>query len=261
MSKKIAAGADAIVLDVKVGEGAFMTSLEQAKQLAAAMVEIGKLAGRETVALISDMNRPLGQAIGNALEVREALRVLKNESHGALREVSLAVASKMTMLGGRFQSQHEALRALTLLLENGAAFERLRLLVAAQGGDVTPFDEPSKLPKAPFEIPVHAKESGVVQHISAIKLGQVAMSLGAGRIDKTSQIDLAVGIELKKQVGDHVEEGSLLCVLHSNQAKNNTTLEHIQQVMAAFQIRNLPVEPAPLIHGWYTAEGFHANHS
>ena len=255
MSKKIAAGADAIVLDVKVGEGAFMESLEQAKQLAAAMVDIGNLAGRETVALISDMNRPLGHAIGNALEVREAIRVLKNIAHGPLRDVSLAIAAKMALLSGRYANETLALDAVTHALESGAALQTLRKLVEAQGGEPAQVDDPERLPQASFEIPITAHCAGYIRHISASKLGQVAMLLGAGRADKNSVIDLAVGVQLQTNVGNRVHSGSVLCVLHSN--KPSHSIEHLLELTKqAFTIAEQPLTVPPLLHGWVTTAGF-----
>lgn len=217
MSKKIAAGADAIVLDVKTGAGAFMKDLEDSKELAKAMVDIGNLVGRRTMAIISDMSQPLGFAIGNALEVKEAIDTLRGKGPKDLEELCLTLGSYMVLLAEKANSLAEARTMLVDVMNNGKALETLRTFLEAQGGDGTVVDQPDTLPQAQFIVELEAKEDGYVSEIIADSVGTAAMLLGAGRATKESQIDLAVGLVLNKKVGDSVKKGESLVTIHSNQ--------------------------------------------
>lgn len=216
MSKKIAAGANAIVLDVKTGDGAFMKTVEDSKKLAEAMVKIGNSVGRNTMAIISDMSQPLGFAIGNALEVKEAIDALKGEGPEDLMELCYTLGSQMVVLGGKASTIEEARKMLEHAVESGAALEVLKKFIAAQGGDASVVDDPSRLPQAKYVSDVVAKESGYVAKIEADDIGTAAMLLGAGRATKESDIDLAVGLVLRKKVGDYVEAGEPLVTVHAN---------------------------------------------
>ncbi|GIO28509.1 pyrimidine-nucleoside phosphorylase [Ornithinibacillus bavariensis] len=216
MSKKIAAGADAIVLDVKTGAGAFMKNLDDAKELAKAMVSIGNQVGRKTMAVISDMSQPLGYAIGNALEVKEAIETLQGKGPEDLTELCLVLGSKMVLLAEKATSLEEARKKLEENLSNGAALEQFKVFLASQGGDTSVVDNPELLPKASKVIDVPAGKSGTIQTLIADNIGTAAMMLGAGRATKESEIDLSAGILLHKKVGDAVQKGEPLLTLHTN---------------------------------------------
>ncbi|WP_271398434.1 pyrimidine-nucleoside phosphorylase [Salinicoccus roseus] len=216
MSKKIAAGADAIVLDVKTGDGAFMKDEEDAVELARAMVSIGNNVGRNTMAIISSMSEPLGYAIGNALEVKEAIDTLKGEGPEDLTALCLELGAQMAVLGGAASSLDEAKDKLRAVIDNGEALEKFRVFLKNQGGDASVVDDPSKLPQAEYQFEVKAEESGFVEEIAAEEIGIASAMLGAGRQTKEDEIDLAVGLVLKKKVGDRVEQGDTLAVIHSN---------------------------------------------
>ncbi|EUJ32167.1 pyrimidine-nucleoside phosphorylase [Listeria cornellensis] len=216
MSKKIAAGADAIVLDVKTGAGAFMKTDKDAENLAHAMVRIGNNVGRQTMAVISDMSQPLGFAIGNALEVQEAIDTLKGEGPEDLTELVLILGSQMVVLAKKAKDLDEARAMLKEVMANGKALAKFKDFLNNQGGDGSIVDDPSKLPQAKFKIDVPAKESGVVSEIVADEIGIAAMLLGAGRATKEDEIDLAVGIMLRKKVGDKVEAGEPLVTIYAN---------------------------------------------
>lgn len=216
MSKKIAAGADAIVLDVKSGDGAFMKTMEESKALAKAMVAIGEQVGRNTMAIISDMSQPLGKAIGNALEVKEAIDTLKGEGPEDLTELCLTLGSQMVLVGGKADTLEEAREQLEKVIENGQALELFGDLIAAQGGNRAVIDDVSLLPQAAHQIPVTAEKSGYITKIEADDIGIAAMLLGAGRATKEDEIDLAVGIMLNKKVGDYVTKGESLATIYAN---------------------------------------------
>lgn len=216
MSKKIAAGADAIVLDVKTGAGAFMKTEEDAKELAHAMVRIGNNVGRQTMAVISDMSQPLGFAIGNALEVQEAIDTLKGEGPEDLTELVLVLGSQMVVLGKKANTLEEAREMLKEVMKNGKAIEKFKEFLSNQGGDSSIVDHPEKLPQAKYVIDVPAKTSGVVSNILADEIGIAAMLLGAGRATKEDEIDLAVGLMLRKKVGEAVKEGEPLVTIYAN---------------------------------------------
>ncbi|EGQ3180417.1 pyrimidine-nucleoside phosphorylase [Staphylococcus pseudintermedius] len=216
MSKKIAAGADAIVLDVKTGNGAFMKTVEDAEQLAHAMVKIGNQVGRQTMAIISDMSQPLGRAIGNALELQEAIYTLKGEGPEDLTELVLTLGSQMVVLAQKAKDLDEARGMLQEVIDNGKALEKFKTFLSNQGGDASVVDEPSKLPTAQYQFELPAKRSGVVSEMIANEIGIASMMLGAGRQTKEDVIDLAVGLVLNKKVGDRVEEGESLLTIYAN---------------------------------------------
>ncbi|OBR97132.1 pyrimidine-nucleoside phosphorylase [Clostridium ragsdalei P11] len=216
MSKKIAAGADAIVLDVKTGAGAFMKTEEDSEKLAHAMVKIGNNVGRKTMAIISDMSQPLGFAIGNALEVKEAIDTLRGEGPEDLTELVLTLGSQMVVLGKKAKTLEEAREKLLEAIKNGKALEKFKEFLKNQGGDPSVVDNPEKLPQAKYKIPVPAKESGYVSNMVADQIGIAAMLLGAGRATKEDKIDLAVGIVLNKKVGDKAEKGESLMTIYSD---------------------------------------------
>ncbi|AIS63220.1 pyrimidine-nucleoside phosphorylase [Listeria ivanovii] len=217
MSKKIAAGADAIVLDVKTGAGAFMKTDEDAENLAHAMVRIGNNVGRNTMAVISDMSQPLGEAIGNALEVKEAIDTLKGQGPEDLTELVLVLGSQMVVLAKKAETLDEARAKLIEVIENGAALEKFKTFLSNQGGDASIVDHPEKLPQAKYQIEVPAKTSGFVSKIIADEIGIAAMILGAGRATKEDEINLAVGLMLRKKVGDPVKAGEPLVTIFADQ--------------------------------------------
>jgi pyrimidine-nucleoside phosphorylase len=245
MSKKIAAGADAIVLDVKTGNGAFMKNLEDAKELAEAMVEIGNGVGRNTKAIISDMSQPLGFAVGNALEVKEAIDTLKGEGPEDLHELCLSLGSHMVTLAGKAESLEEARAMLEEVMKNGKALETFKTFLASQGGDASVVDQPEKLPTAEFVIEVPAKQTGYVSEITAESIGIAAMMLGAGRLTKESDIDLAVGVMLNKKVGDMAKEGEVLAYIHSN---TKDVKEVMDKIYSAYHVVNEKVDAPTLIY-------------
>ncbi len=216
MSKKIAAGADAVVLDVKTGAGAFMKKIDDSRELAQAMVRIGNNVGRKTMAVISDMSQPLGFAIGNALEVKEAIDTLKGVGPDDLTELCLTLGSHMVFVGGKAESLSEARTLLEESIKSGRALETFKVFLASQGGDASVVDDPERLPQAKYIYELEAKSDGYVSEIIADEVGTAAMLLGAGRATKESVIDLAVGLVLKKKIGDQVKTGDSLLTIYSN---------------------------------------------
>ncbi|MGV2620348.1 pyrimidine-nucleoside phosphorylase [Halobacillus sp. ACCC02827] len=245
MSKKIASGADSIVLDVKTGSGAFMKTLEDSEALAREMVDIGNNLGRQTVAVISDMNQPLGFEVGNANEIKEAAEILQGKRVEDLRELSLEIASHMAVLAEVFASYEDAYAALEQNIENGKAFQSLRTLVESQGGDVSMIDNLDLLPKAKYEVAVEAEEAGYIAAIDAESIGIAAMYLGAGRATKDDEINHGVGITLKKKIGDPVKAGEALVVLLSDV---ETPQDSIDKVKEAYTIAQEKVSKPKLIH-------------
>ncbi|MDE2776963.1 MAG: thymidine phosphorylase [Chloroflexota bacterium] len=250
MSKKLAAGARGIVLDVKLGRGAFMKSLQDARALATAMVRIGLDAGRDMVALLSDVNQPLGVAVGNALEVAEAVKTLRGEGPADFHQHCVEVASQMLRLAGQgkrwtelAETRAEADRALTA----GRALRDLRRMVEAQGGDAAQIDDARKLPQAKLRYNLHARESGCLAAVKADQIAWATLTLGAGRRQKDDVIDHAVGIEVHCNVGDAVAAGDLLMTIHAN---DETSLQAaLTELGAAVDYSSTPVEPLPLFHG------------
>ncbi|GBG12094.1 pyrimidine-nucleoside phosphorylase [Paenibacillus agaridevorans] len=254
MSKKIAAGADAIVLDVKTGSGAFMKTRADAEKLAAAMVAIGTQVGRDTAAVISDMDQPLGFAIGNALEVAEALETLRGQGPEDLTELCLALGSHMVVLGGAASSIEEGKRLLRERLNNGEALAKFKAFIEAQGGDGSVVDHPERLPAAPARIQVLAPIGGYVAAIDAEQLGLAAMMLGAGRATKDAAIDYAVGLVIVKKVGDEVTEGEPIATLHIRE-ENGGTASVVDRVKAAYSIQSEQPSVKPLLLAVVTKEG------
>ncbi|MEQ3445545.1 pyrimidine-nucleoside phosphorylase [Enterococcus cecorum] len=250
MSKKIAAGADAIVLDVTTGAGAFMKNIEDAKRLASTMVQIGKLANRQTMAVISDMSQPLGEAIGNSLEVVEAIETLQGKGPKDLEEMCYVLGSQMVVLAKKADTLEQAREMLEEALHSGKAFAKFKEMVANQGGDVSVIDHPEKLLTAKYEIELPAKQSGVITKLIANELGIAAMMLGAGRKTKEDTIDFAVGLKLCKKVGEAIQEGESVLTIYANQPA-----EEIQDVVALLY-QNIEIGPSgqepPLIHGIIT---------
>lgn len=216
MSKKIAAGADAIVLDVKTGDGAFMKTQEDAEELAHAMVRIGNHVGKKTIAIISDMSQPLGFAIGNALEVKEAIETLQGKGPKDLTELVLTLGSQMVILAGKAKTSEEAKEMLLDAIHSGKALAKFKEFLANQGGDASIVDDLTKLPQAKYKIELPAKQSGYISRMVADEIGVASMILGAGRATKEDVIDLAVGLVLHKKVGDKVEEGESILTIYSN---------------------------------------------
>lgn len=248
MSKKIAAGSDAIVLDVKTGAGAFMKTAEDARELAQAMVRIGNNVGRKTMAVISDMSQPLGFAIGNALEVKEAIDTLQGNGPEDLEELCLALGRQMVFLANKASSLEEAEDMLREVIRNGKALEKFKEFIANQGGDPSVVDHPEKLPQAAYRIEVPAREDGVVAEIVADEIGTAAMLLGAGRATKESEIDLAVGLMLNKKVGDPVKTGESLVTIHANREQVEDVVEMIYDNIRIAGHAEAPV----LVHGIVT---------
>jgi pyrimidine-nucleoside phosphorylase len=257
MSKKIASGADAIVLDVKTGGGAFMKTLEGSIELAQAMVAIGEQVGRETVALITDMDEPLGFAIGNALEVKESIETLRGNGPADLQELCIALGAHMLVLGKRAADFEEAQSLLREAIGSGAAIAKLRELIDAQGGDIAVVDDTGRLPGAAKVVPVFAESKGFVAHIDAESIGIAAMLLGAGRATKDAAIDYGVGIVLRKKVGDPIAECDTIVDLYAQQTDEKMLQEIAVRVQAAYRVeREAPVRK-PLVYAVVTKDGVH----
>ncbi len=249
MSKKIAAGAHAIVLDVKVGLGAFMTHMFEAEALARIMVEIGRDAGRDVVALICDMNQPLGAAVGNALEVREAIDTLHDGGPQDFREHCLAVAGHMIRLARQDKSEYalaESMAEAADRLKDGTAFQKFRTLVKAQGGDVAFVDDPARLPRARTIEPITAERSGYIEQLSALQIGLASVDLGAGRERKGDTIDHAVGLVVHKKIGDKVEIDEPLMTLHANEPGRLSQAK--ARLVNAVAYSSAPIAPLPTIY-------------
>jgi len=245
MSKKIASGADAIVLDVKTGSGAFMKNIEDAKNLANAMVSIGNLNDKKTMAIISDMNQPLGNAIGNALEIKEAILTLQGKGPRDLTELCLTLGSHMVVLADQAKSFDEARKRLEENLTNGKAFEQFKLFTRSQGGNERVAYDFNLLPQAKFKIDITAKQSGFIKEINANEIGKAALMLGAGRSRQDSVIDLAVGIVLHKKIGDSIKEGEPLATIHAN----HKTIDDVKQLIyQSINISNHSIDAPHLIH-------------
>lgn len=229
MSKKIAAGADAIVLDVTTGDGAFMKNIEDARRLAKTMTSIGKLAHRQTVAVISDMSEPLGEAIGNSLEVVEAIETLNGNGPEDLLEMCYALGSQMVVLANQAATIEEARSLLQEALESGKALDKFKEMIRNQGGDDSIVDQPERLLIAKYVVELPAKSSGIVSKLVANELGIAAMMLGAGRKTKEDDIDHAVGLKLNKKIGDPVKEGESLLTIYSNTKEISSVQELLYQ--------------------------------
>jgi len=245
MSKKLAAGADAIVLDVKTGSGAFMKREQDARALAEEMVEIGRNAGRKTVAVISDMDQPLGYAVGNALEVKEAIDTLSGKGPEDFVELCITLGSQMLLVGGKASLEAEAREMLRGVIADGSALRKFAEFVEAQGGDKEAVYRPERLPKAQIVRAISAPRSGYVSRIVCDEVGLCSLILGGGRERKDSAIDLAVGLVLCRKVGDYVKEGEPLAILHANEEKR--ALEAEERYLSACTITETIPKPKPLI--------------
>lgn len=246
MCKKIAAGADAIVLDVKVGDGAFMKSYEDAKELAEVMVNIGNSVGRKTVAIISDMDQPLGLAVGNALEVKEAIDTLMGKGPADLMELCLVLGSNMVVLANKAKDVEEARKLLLGVISDGSALEKLKEFIGAQGGNIAQIDNTDLLPKAKYIIEVKSESEGYVTKINSQKIGLIAMELGAGRATKEDKIDLAVGIVLNKKRDEKVNIGDVIAFIHSN---NENKIEKARKdILANYVISSEITAKIPLVY-------------
>lgn len=245
MSKKIAAGADVIVLDVKCGSGAFMKTQEEAEKLASLMVGIGKSLGRKTTAVITDMDEPLGHAVGNANEVIEAIETLKGRGSMDVLEVSLVLGSWMLVGSGMEKSQQEAYLKLKQTIDNKSALNKFREWITAQGGDAGVIDDYKRLPQAKLVIDVNAPKSGYINHMDSDEIGMAAMVLGAGREKKGDNIDLAVGIDLLKKTGDYAKEGEIIAKIYAND--ENRAQSSMQRLIAAYTINETKADKTVLI--------------
>ncbi|MDR7544959.1 MAG: thymidine phosphorylase [Armatimonadota bacterium] len=247
MSKKLAAGAGAILLDVKCGRGAFMKTEDDARTLAQIMVEIGRAAGRRTAAVISEMDRPLGRAVGNALEVSEAIATLRGVGPPDVEALCLTLGGWMLVLGGRAGGTEEGRADLERRLRTGEGLAKFAEMVRAQGGDASVVDDPGRLPGAPVQVPVPSPQAGVVTAVDALAIGRAAMRLGAGRAKKGDPIDPAVGIVIERTVGDRVAAGERVAVVH---ARHREQAERaVRDVAAAYTWGETVPRAGPLIRG------------
>lgn len=240
MSKKLASGADIIVLDVKCGSGAFMKTLDEAKKLAEGLTRVGRLAGKKCAAVITDMDQPLGSAVGNALEVKEAITVLKGEKQGDLLELCLSIGSLMLAEAGMVESVEQGRERLLVSIADGSALNKLAQMVAAQDGDSRAVYDTSMLPDAAVKLPVPASRAGYVRRIEAEQVGLVSMHLGGGRVTKESEIDLSVGVVLDKKVGDYVAEGESLGTIHA--ASMEKAQQAAELLRGCFELSDKKVE-------------------
>lgn len=245
MSKKIAAGADVIVLDVKCGSGAFMKTQEEAEKLASLMVGIGKSLGRKTTAVITDMDEPLGHAVGNANEVIEAIETLKGRGSMDVLEVSLVLGSWMLVGSGMEKSQQEAYLKLKQTIDNKSALNKFREWITAQGGDAGVIDDYRRFPQAKLVIDVNAPKGGYINHMDSDEIGMAAMVLGAGREKKGDNIDPSVGIDLLKKTGDYAKEGEIIAKIYAND--ENRAQSSMQRLIAAYTINETKADKTVLI--------------
>jgi pyrimidine-nucleoside phosphorylase len=253
MSKKIAAGAQAIVLDVKFGNGAILPELERSFELAEEMVRIGEGAGRATIALLSDMDQPLGLTVGNSLDIAEAIGILRGEETGPLLDLSLLLAAEMLCVAGIAHHRQEGLRRATQAMREGRALNAFRAMVESQGGDPRVADDPSLLPVAPRTETVRSQSAGWIVSCDTVAIGNAAVLLGAGRARKEDAIDPSVGIVLTRRPGDRVEAGAPLAVLHAN--PESRVAEARTLLLQAIRVGDAPPEPRPLVRGRVSAQG------
>lgn len=253
MSKKLAAGADAIVLDVKTGSGAFMKELDDSFALAKTMVDIGNGMGRDTIAVISNMDQPLGRAVGNSLEVKEAIETLQGKGPEDLYELCLSLGTQMLILAKIAQDEGEARERLQEVIHNGLALKKFKEFITRQGGNSQLVDNPQLLPTAKNIIELKATQNGYVQHIEADEVGMSALELGAGRQTKESILDLSVGIELIKKVGDEIRIGETIAKIHSNEEKK--AQKAMERLLKAYIFSQEKIAPPRLIYGIVTKDG------
>lgn len=251
MSKKLAAGTDAILLDVKYGDGAFMKTVEEAKTLAKTMISIGSHLGKDTRATISNMNQPLGNAIGNSLEVKEAIETLKGNGPTDFRELCYEAASTMLLMAKKASSLEEAQEMVQKVIDNGKALETLALMVQSQGGDPEYIRHPELFAEAQEKIEVYSEKEGYVSSLEALSLGLVSMKLGGGRAKIEDQIDYSVGLVLHKKIGDYVKKGDSLLTVHTN---NGLKEDLRKEILDAYRFSEEKVERPKLIEALLTAE-------
>lgn len=256
MSKKIASGADKILLDVKFGSGAFMKTVEEAKELAQAMVDIGEMVGRETRAVLSSMEEPLGKQIGNALEVADAVAVLQGKREGHLQDVCYALAGNMLHMAGVVPTVHSAYPVLDSLIQSGKAMDKFRELIKAQGGDVRFIDDLSCLPQADYQMEVLCEREGYISMMDTDKIGMCASILGAGRQKKGDPIDLSAGIVMHGSIGDWKRRGDVLAILYTN--RKDMLIEASKGLREAITMSPHSVKKPRLIYGMVDKDGFHA---
>ena len=247
MSKKLASGSDCILLDVKFGNGAFMKNAKDAEELAKIMCQIGNALGRDTRAVLTDMEQPLGHAVGNALEIKEAIATLHGNGPKDFTDLCLRSGAIMLEQAKIVNSEEEGMKMLQKSIEDGSAFEKLKQMVKAQGGDVSYIEHPEKFPLAKNIIEVKASKSGYIKRIVALEIGESAMRLGAGRETFDDVIDMSAGIVLNKKVGDKVEKGETLCVVHSNKDNVESILKDIEN---SFVIVDEFVKVPPTVHAY-----------
>ncbi len=253
LSKKFAAGASAIVLDVKTGSGALMPTLDDSIELAKAMVDIGDRAGRKIVAVVSGMEEPLGSHVGNALEVKEAIDILSGRASGPLKDVSLFLGAQMLTVSGVASSVEEAMEKLNAALDSGAGLAKLKEMIAAQGGDARVCDDVTLLPQAPVICPVRAEKDGWLSGVNGMALGLAAQRMGAGRMAKDDVIDPAVGFVMEKRIGDFVKRGDTLCTLHAR--TEAAAREAARRVLNALSFSPDPCPKARLLYALVTPQG------
>lgn len=246
MSKKIAAGADGIVLDVKCGSGAFMKTQKDAEALAHIMVEMGQHVGRKVTAIISGMDQPLGMYIGNSLEVMEAMEVLKGNVKGDLLEVSLLLGAHMLLLAGRVQTEAEGKALLQQQIDNGAGIAKFRELLIQQGGNPAIIEQPDLLPLSPCSLEVRAEKIGYLTHMDTAKIGRASQETGAGRAFKEQPLDFGAGIITKKRLGDYVEAGEVLAVIYSAKDEACASAAEIFQSALTISAEKAPLPPLVL---------------
>jgi pyrimidine-nucleoside phosphorylase len=247
MSKKLASGSDAMVLDVKFGNGAFMKTLKEGIELAQEMVSIGAKANKSTLALLTNMDQPLGFAVGNTLEVKEAIHVLKNRGSEDLKKLSLYLASYMLLLGKKVQTVEEGFKLAQKKLLSGEAFHKFKEFVIAHGGDISVIDHTDRFPTSKYKIAVTSISEGYIDQIKTDSIGLAALILGAGRNNKESMIDVSAGIILNKKIGDKVEYGETLAILHTN--KKQSISEAYQMILKSFHFSKDPIAKPKLLHG------------
>lgn len=246
MSKKLAAGPDAFVFDVKTGNGAFMRSMEMAEKMAKSLVDIAILSGRQAQALITDMNQPLGYYAGNALEIYETIKCLRGEGPQDLMTVVMVIAGMMLMMGGKACSVEEGKKLAQAALEEGKGLEKFKEMVSAQGGDISYIDNPDLFPQSKVIVPVRALRSGFIQGMDTLEMGMICVALGAGREKAEDKIDMSAGIIFSKKICDRIEAGETILTLHTSNI--NGVDKIVDRAQAAIDIKNSPCQPNPIIY-------------
>lgn len=241
MSKKIAAGANKVVLDVTCGSGAFMKNIKEAEELSNAMIGIGKIANKETVCIITNMDQPLGSMVGNTLEVKEAIEALKGNMNEDVKDVVLELGAYILKLDGKGDNIEENKKAIEEVVANGKAYQKFLELVKNQGGDVTYIENTEKFEKAKYKMEVRLEQEGYIQKLNAEEVGKIAMHLGAGRVRKEDDIDYSVGVELIKKVGDFVEKGDIVAYVYANDEQKGK--EAVEMLKEKYIIGNDRIEP------------------